>query len=252
MNLRDRILQGDSLCGTFQKTPDHVVVELLNHSGMDFLCLDAEHAPLDRGDLDKCIAVAKALGFPVLVRVPAGRPEIMLGVLDSGATGVVVPHVDSAEKAAEVAKAAHFGLGGRGYAGATRWAGIAGSNMPETLARSRKETIVLAQIEEPAGVEACEAIAAIDGIDGLFIGPADLSVSYGKTDTDSPELHAAYKRVGEACKAAGKGFVTWAPDVQKAKDWRQYGVTTFLFASEYVWMLQGARNMVSDFATIDE
>lgn len=248
--LKDRILGGDRLVGTFQKTPNHVVSEVLMLSGMDFICLDAEHCPWDRIALDASLAVTRAQDFPVLVRVPSGRPETILGVLDSGATGVVVPHVDSVEKAEAAAAAAHYGLGGRGFAGTTRWAGLAGAPMPDTLARSRRETVVLAQIEEPAGVDAAAGIAAVDGIDGLFIGPADLSVSYGKTSPDSPELHAAYKSVAEACKAHGKALVTWAPTAEKAADWSPYGVSMWFVGSEQTWMLSGARQAVAEFSTL--
>lgn len=252
MIFRDRVMNAELLAGTFMKTPDHVMVEVLAASGLDFACLDAEHCPFDRQTLDACLAVGKALDFPLLVRVPAGRPEIILGVLDSGATGIVVPHVDSLEKAKEVARSARFGLGGRGYAGTTRFAGVTGAPMPELLARSQRETLVLAQIEEPSGVEAAQDIAAVDGIDGLFVGPSDLSVAYGKDNAESDELKAAFRTVGEACKAHGKGFVSWAPTVQKAKDWRAFGVSMFFIGSEHSWVLAGARQTASDIANIDE
>ncbi len=77
--------------------------------------------------------------------------------------------------------------------------------MPEVLAQSAAETFVLAQIEEPEGVDAVADIAETVGIDGLFIGPSDLSVSYGKTDTNSPELHAAYKSRWRGGASGGKG-----------------------------------------------
>ncbi len=238
---KKRMLDGDRLVGTFLKTPAHDVIEVLAISGLDFVCLDVEHAAFDRRSMDACLAMARALDFPAIVRVGSGTAENILQALDSGAVGVVVPHVTDAAKAAEVAKAARFGLGGRGFAGATRWAGMGTRSMPEVLAQSAAETFVLAQIEEPEGVEAAVEIAETVGIDGLFIGPSDLSVSYGKTDADSPELRAAYKAVGEATRAAGKAFVTWAPTMEKAAEWRGYGVNVFFMASEHNWILQGAR-----------
>lgn len=252
MSFRAKMLSGKLLAGTFVKTPDHTMIEILHMSGLDFVCLDAEHSPFDRGQMDACLAVARAKGLPTLVRVPAGRPEIILGVLDSGADGIVVPHVDSAEKAREVAKAARFGLGGRGYAGSTRWAGFAGGSMAALIEKSRNETIVLVQIEEPAGVEAAAEIAAVDGVDGLFIGPSDLSVSYGKTSVDSDELYAAFQTVGAACKANGKAFVSWAADVEKAREWRPYGVSMFFIASELSWILAGAKKVAADIAAFDK
>ena len=232
---RDRVLSGEYLAGTFLKTPAHQVIEVMAQSRLDFLCLDAEHAPFDRAAVDACMAVGRALNVPMLVRVGDGSPREILWALDAGATGIVVPHVDSVEKAADVARAARFGLGGRGFAGSTRWAGYATRPMSEVRARDT-DTVVLAQIEEPAGVEHGAQIAATDGIDGLFLGPADLSVSYGHSSTDNPDLPRALSVVGKAARDAGKAFVTFVPDAAAARDWAQYGVTMFFIASEHAWM----------------
>ncbi len=179
------MLSGDLLAGTFVKTPHHVLIEVLAQSELDFLCLDAEHAPFDRSSLDSCVAVSKALDFPILIRVGDNSPREILQALDYGAVGIVAPHIDTAEKAKDLARAARFGLNGRGYAGSSRWAGYATQKMSDLLTKSKEETVVIAQIEEPRGVEEAESIAAVNGIDGVFIGPADLSVGYGKTDQNS-------------------------------------------------------------------
>ena len=243
--LRARMRRGDVLAGTFVKTPAHEMVEVLSMSGLDFLCLDAEHAPFDRGRLDACLAVARALNFPVLVRVPAGTPDEILKALDGGATGVVVPHVDSAEKAANVARWSRFGHGGRGFAGSTRWAGFASKPMADVLAMT-KDTVVIAQIEEPEGVAAIDAIAGTEGIDGVFVGPADLSVCYGASDMNSPDLKDAMRRVGEAAKARGAAYVTFAPNTESAKALNAIGVTMFFIASEHAFMLADARRVADE------
>jgi 2-keto-3-deoxy-L-rhamnonate aldolase RhmA len=153
--------------------------------------------------------------------------------------GVVVPHVDSVQKAQAIAKAAHFGRGGRGFAGSTRWAGFATRAMGDVLDQDA-QTIVMAQIEEPEGVEACEEIAAITGIDALFAGPADLSVGYGHRSQDNPDLPMALERIGRACAQNGKGYVSWVPDAAKAAQRSRYAMTGFVVASEHTWMRQGA------------
>ena len=244
--LRARILRREMLCGTFMKTPAHELVEILAVSGLDFICLDAEHAPFDRARLDTCIAMARALDFPCLVRLPEGSPAQILMALDSGATGVVIPHCYSVEKAEAVAKAARFGHGGRGYAGSTRWAGFATKGMPDVMAMN-DDTVVLGQIEEPEGVEAVEGIAAVEGMDGVFVGPADLAVCYGKTNINDPQVLAAIGRVGEAAKANGKSAVTFAPNADTLGDLTALGVNMMFFASEHSWVLQGARQTAADF-----
>jgi 2-keto-3-deoxy-L-rhamnonate aldolase RhmA len=232
---------GETLAGTFLKTPAHDVIEVLAGAGLDFVCLDAEHGPFDRMRTDACLALARALGLPALVRVPWGRPEHLQNALDAGAAGIVVPHVTSAGFAAEIARAARFGPGGRGFAGSTRWAGYGETGLAELLARSAAETVVIAMIEEPEGVAAAPEIAAIDGIDALMIGPADLSVALGMSDLSSPELAAAYEDVGAACAASGKTFATWVPDAATARLRHESGVRMFFVASDHGWLLAGAQ-----------
>ena len=243
---RTRVLAGELLAGTFMKTPSVDILEVLILAGLDFVCLDAEHAPFDRAALNACLAVAQAADFPVVVRVPSDAPADIGGALDLGAVGVVVPHVTSAEGARAVAKAARFGHGGRGYAGSTRWAGFGGAGMAALLDKSRTETLVIAQIEDPEGVTACEDIAATDGIDALFLGPADLSVAYGKTDQTSPELDAARARVGAAAQAHGKACMTFTTDAAASRALMVHGFTVFFVASEHAWIRQGAGRLMSD------
>ena len=105
---------------------------------------------------------------------------------------------------------------------------------------------MLAQIEEPAGVDKATEIAAIDGIDGLFVGPADLSVGYGYDHQNSDELKAALVSVGEASRKADKAFVSFVPNPEKAHEWnKDFGVTVFFIASEHNW-LRDTANSVAD------
>ena len=244
--LRARILRRDMLCGTFVKTPSIEIIEVLAHAGLDFICLDAEHSSFDRARMDGCLAMAKALGLPCLVRVPVGSPSEILKALDAGAAGIVVPHVFSAEKAGDVARASRYGHGGRGYAGSTRSAGYATKPMPEVLAMT-EDTVVLGQIEEPEGVDAIDAIAATPGIDGLFVGPADLAVSYGEHDMNAPIVLDAMRKVGDATKANGKSAVTFTPNMGNFDALHGAGMNMLFFASEHAWMLNGARALVAEF-----
>lgn len=240
-DFRKRMLAGEALAGTFVKTPSVPVIEVLAQSGLDFICLDAEHSPFDRAGMDACVGVARALDFPVLIRVGDSSAREILQALDYGAVGVVVPHVETVAQAEAVVRAAHFGLGGRGYAGSTRWAGYVTRPMAEVLEQGRRETVVLTQIEEPAAVEISDEIAAVEGVDGLFVGPADLSVGYGHASVDNPDLKAALQRVGAACRAAGKAYASFVGSGAQAQAWAQeHGVRVFCVASEHTWMRAGA------------
>ncbi len=111
-NLKSLLAARELLVGTFLKTPAPVVAEILAATELDLLCLDAEHAPFDRRDLDGCIFAAKAHGKPVLVRVPAASAEHVLSALDMGADGIVAPHIREAADARELVRMAHFVPGG--------------------------------------------------------------------------------------------------------------------------------------------
>jgi len=246
VNLKQRMAKGERLVGTFVKTPAYEIIEVLAHSGLDYLILDGEHAPFDRARLDQCLAIGRALNFPLLVRIHDGEPSSVLRVLDSGAVGIVVPHVYSIDKARGVAKSAYFGHGGRGFAGSTRWAGFATRTADEVFAQSAAETVVGVQIEEPEGVDASDEIAAIEGIDALFAGPADLGISYGTTDFSSDVVRGAIKTTGDACKKHGKSFFTFAANSQPVEELAKLGVNGFCIGSEHSFMLDTARRFVAD------
>ncbi len=244
MTFKQRLSSGEITIGCFVGTPAPVVFEVLSTTELDCLCLDGEHSPFDRRDISACVLAARAGGKPILVRVPGNSPEYILNALDVGATGVVVPHVRSVEEARAVAKAAHYGAGGRGFAGVPRAGGYGRLGMAELLAQGAAETVVIAQIEDIEAVEAVEAIAAVEGIDALFVGRADLTVSYGATSFDDPRVVAAVDRVCAAGKAAGRTVGMFLPRPSDAPAWREKGASFFLLGSDHGFLRAGAAEML--------
>ena len=242
---RRRLLSGEVLAGTFVKTPSPIICEVLGLTGLDTVCLDAEHAPFGRMELDGCMAALRAAGLPALVRVAANSPEYILQALDYGATGIVVPHVTGPEQAAAVVKAARFGAGGRGYAGSTRAAGYTTRSMGEHLSHSAAETTVIVQIEDREAVDAIAELCAVDGVDCLFIGRVDLTVSLG---ADSPSAAVVLEAMEKVCRVgqdAGKSIGMFISTPDEAEIWIERGVNLFLCGSEHSFILRGA-NQVSD------
>lgn len=245
MSLKARLAAGERLIGTFIKTPSPIVIEVLALAGLDCLCLDAEHAPFDRGTIDLCVMAARASGIDVLVRIPSTSPEHVLAALDCGASGIVAPHVRSAEEARALVKMSHYGAGGRGFAGSSRAARYTTRAMAEHIAASADSTVIVAQIEDPEGVDDIEAIAAVEGIDALFVGRADLTVSYGTTDSDDPRVVEAVEKVVAVGKAQGRAtgmFVARDSDVPM---WADKGAQLFLLGSDHSFMLAGARGLMA-------
>lgn len=234
--LKSRLAARALLVGTWVKTPSPMLCEVLAASALDCLAIDAEHGPFDAGTLHACVGAAG--GDRCLVRVPHAGD--ILQALDAGAAGVIVPHVRTAEEAAAAVKAAHYGPGGRGYVGASRAAGWKGAAMPANLARSATRTVVIAQIEDADALPHVAAIAATDGLDAVFVGRIDLTVSLGHDDPDHPQVVAAVAAVVGACHAAGRPVGMFLSRIADVPAWRAQGVTLFLLGSDHGFLIEGA------------
>ena len=167
-----------SAFGTWVKLPTTDSVELLARAGFDFLVIDMEHSPLDTGTVHQLLGAAAGCRVPALVRVPDRGASVISRVLDSGAAGVLVPHVDTVEDARAVVSAARFPPHGTRGFGPTVRAGGWGADAPG-YRDSGAEVLVIPQLESRTAVAAVREIGAVDGLGALFLGPADLSVETG-------------------------------------------------------------------------
>lgn len=242
---RARLTAKAPLLGTFVKTPHPVMIEILGAVGLDFLVLDGEHAPFDRASVDACLLAARAAGVAVLVRVPDDRPSTILAALDSGAAGVVVPHVTTAEQARALADAVRYVPGGRGIAGTTR----AGRYGMKPLAEHRRdagaEVVLVCQIEDREAVENHAAIAAVEGVDALFVGRADLSLSCGREDFSSTEIDAMAARVLGAAGAATGLYCAPGEDFAR---WASCGASFVVAGADHGFLIGGAKDLVAGFS----
>jgi 2-keto-3-deoxy-L-rhamnonate aldolase RhmA len=230
--------------GTFVKTTSPHVIEVLGVSGLDFAVLDAEHAPFDRAAVDLMVLAGRAASLPVFVRVPDDHHSTLLSALDIGAAGLVIPHVDSAPQAAEIVRNTRFKLGERGYSGSPRYAGYTSLGRPEAMRRG-DEAVVLCQIESAAAVEACEAIVATPGIDGVFIGRSDLSLSLGETSVTAASVVSATRRIINAGVAAGKTVGMFVTSTAEAAEFAPLGANWFIVGSDQSILLRGAKDIAA-------
>lgn len=182
--LKERILAGHRLAGLLVRVPATMLIDMAGNHGYDFVLLDTEHGIADQRDVTEHIVAARAAGLPVLVRVGEGEAALTLRVLDAGAEGIVVPHVRSADEADAAVRSAHYPpRGDRGFATYTS-AGRWGQAAPRQHAdEAGRRTVVVAMIEDRAGVTAADEIASVDGVDVLWVGPGDLAASLGHDTT---------------------------------------------------------------------
>lgn len=243
LNLKDALVRGEPLLGTFSTSGSPVMLETIGYAGFQFVVIDCEHAPVSPygSELEALIRAAWSSELCPIVRVTWNDPGQILKALDMGASAVVVPHVNSAEEAAAAVAAAHHYPKGRRSAtpavlasrrGLTEWSAY--------YARQQEDTLVIPIIEELAGLENIEEIVAVPHLGGIFFGPFDLSVSQGPIeDAASVDASAERERVYAAARAAGLPIfdLAWSPEaaselLEKGAQAVTVGVDVNLFAAQ--------------------
>lgn len=249
-SFRQRMLDGEQLVGTFIKTPTGHSTEILGDLGYDFVVIDEEHAPFDRGAIDQTLLAARAGNIAGLVRIAAPTAPNILSVLDAGAMGVLVPHVASAAKAREVAAAARYRGGSRGFSGSPRAGRYGGVPLWEHVDRADARTTVVAQIEDPEALDEIDAIAAVEGIDALFIGRGDLTVAMGAPAMDAPVIREATERIAAAAQRHGKPISVFVGAAAEARWLKELGASVFVVSSDQGLMRQAANGVLNDFRAL--
>lgn len=237
-SLRQRLKAGDNLVGTFLKTPTSHATEIVGDLGYDFVVIDQEHAPFDRTTTDIALLASRAHNIPALVRVPDA--SAILSVLDCAAAGVLVPHVASADYAREVAALCRYRGGRRGFATSTRAGRYTSVPMWQHIKDSDENTVVVAQIEDPEALDHIDAIAAVDGIDALFIGRGDLTAAFGDESKDPPRVREASERICAAAKKAGKPISVYIGGDAEATWLKSLGANMFVLSSDQGFLREGA------------
>jgi 2-keto-3-deoxy-L-rhamnonate aldolase RhmA len=224
--------------------PDAGVATILGWSGFDYVVIDAEHGPFTVESMRSCVDALASSPAASVVRVAANDPSLLKQALDLGVDGVQVPSISDADAAAAAVRASRYspeGTRGVGLGHATRY----GSNLEEYLGRANATVAVLAMIEDRAGVEHAAEIARVEGLDGVVIGPFDLSADLGLLgQIDHPTVQAALDHVIESCVAAGTKVGTLGDVTALARR----GVTLFTCFADGSALGAAARRALEDAA----
>lgn len=207
---------GETVIGCWLSLGDPLTTEIAGTAGFDWVMIDGEHTPYDISRIRLQLMALEASGSHAAVRVPSGETWILKQVLDAGAQTVLVPMVESADQARRLVQDVRYpptGQRGVGYSGArcSRFGEITdyGTTADEQVS-------LLIQVENRAGIAALDDILAVEGIDGVFIGPADLSADMGfMGQVMHPEVQATIKGAFQRIEAAGKapGVLSTMPDM---------------------------------------
>ncbi len=191
--MKTRLLAGEPALGCSIMVPSPQLVEMVAHAGFDWVLIDLEHGTIGLETAELMIMAAEASGITPIARPRSNRPADISSVMDRGAMGVQVPHVNSADDARRAVAAVKFGPGdNRGLAAGTRpdRYGLGGT-MDDFIAQSNEQSLVCVQLEHAAALDHVDEILAVDGIDVFFVGPSDLSQSMGYPGNPKAEPVAA-------------------------------------------------------------
>lgn len=223
--LRRRVRSGTPCLGAFCDLGSSVSAEIVGRSGYDFVVVDLEHGYGGRGDTVSQLQSVTASGSTPLVRVPSARSDAIGWALDMGAAGIVVPRVETVEEV-RAAEAATRYAARRGAAPSARAASFGQDAAYRAEADDRR--LLAIQIETAEALEAVDAIAAVEGVDVLFVGPADLGRTLGLTaGPDHPRLLAAAETIAAAAKRAGLAAGVYLDDPALIATYASFGYTMF-------------------------
>jgi 4-hydroxy-2-oxoheptanedioate aldolase len=244
--------QGKQQIGLWVGLADAYVTELLATAGFDCLVIDAEHAPNDpRSVLPQLQAMAPYKVHPI-VRPSCGKVELIKQYLDIGAQTLIIPMVESAEQAREMVAATRYpprGVRGVGsaIARASRW-----NQINDYLPRSDDEMCVFVQVESVNAMAHLEAIAAVEGVDGVFFGPADLAASMGLLGRPADtEVQAAVLKGITTVKSAGKVAGTLTADRTLARRYLEHGALFVAVGADTTILVRAASELAAEFTHHD-
>ena len=200
MKLPEKFTSDDTAFGCWLKVPSSVTAEVAALSGFDYVCIDMQHGFSDRNDLIPMLQAIQPHSPRAIVRVPSNEPSVIGWALDAGATGVIVPLVNSAEEAEKAVKACLYPSKGNRSMGPTRAERVFGKEYVQGVENSIQ---CLPMIETLDALNNLESILSVDGVDSIYVGPSDLSVNLGlpKGNNDgNPKFDEALEMIVSSCE----------------------------------------------------
>ena len=250
---REKMLRGERTLGTFLEIGSATTAECLGLAGLDYLIIDTEHGPFEPETALELVRAARLYHITPFARVKEISRAAILKLLDVGAQGLIIPQVNTVEEAEKIVEyGKYMPMGKRGVAtaaGSGFWfEDYASQGMPHYFQVSNRETMLIPQCETLGCLEHVEEILAIDGIDGIFLGPFDLSAAMGiPGEFHRPEFQDALRHVQRACAAAGKPSMIYAADEAAARRGFQMGYNSVTYAMDAVLLVnayKAARNAI--------
>lgn len=247
--LKEAVQDGEMVFGTFVSTANPSVVETIGWAGYDFAIIDMEHTPIDFGDLPRLFAAADATGLVPLVRVGTSDSNSILRVLDSGALGVVLPHVQSRADAVGLVRACRYPPQGiRAVSGGSRAAEYGNASFLEHVEMSNQQVQTIALIEDAKGAEAVNEIASVEGLDIIFPGPGDLSASLGLLgEHEHPKVERYVRHMADVVRSRpGLSLAYYISRPSQIRACQQMGVQLVVLSQDSRIILNAYQDALSE------
>ncbi len=248
-NLIEGFASGKQALGMFLELEHNIAAECLGLSGLDFFIADAEHGTFDAKSAAAAITAGRLRGIEPLVRTQdATRPSV-LKMLDIGAAGLIVPYIQNIDEVKRLVEFAKYApVGSRGFAW-TRSAGFgkdaASHKLEEHFSICNTQTLLIPQCETAGCLAEIEKIADLKGVDGIFIGPYDLSIALGVPGAmASPVLQSAIIRILDACKSSGKLSFIFAGDIPTARQRLKEGFDAVACGMDVMVLIQAVQELI--------
>ncbi len=242
--IRDRVLRRELMFGVGAQLGSSLTVEMIGAAGFDWTWIDCEHGAGDYSELIAQIQVAGLGNAPPVVRIAWNEAPRFKRVLDLGASGIMVPYINTKEEARQAAEAMRFQPEGvRGVAQSPRACGF-GLDFEDYFAKANNHLLTVVQIETKEAVQNAAEIAAVPGVDVLFVGPFDLSVNMEiMKQFDHPDFISALKEVSAACRQHDKAAGILTPGIGYLPPWIDLGYTFFVVGSDSGLVTGGLKNI---------
>ena len=249
--LKERLQKGQKVLGTMFKAGSNTAVECFGYAGLDFFVIDTEHGPFDVESALDFIRTAELSDTTPLVRVKDSTRASVLKMLDVGARGIIIPNINSIEEVEKIVEyGKYYPLGQRGFA--TNRAGGFGfadfaCETENYLATANRQTMLIPQCETLGCLENIEKITNIEGVDGIFVGPYDLSVALGKpAQVNSQEVSGAIERILKACKTAGKFAFIFAGSKEVARKYFAAGYDAVAYSTDAIIYIEAYKQIIAE------
>ena len=250
--IREKFLNHELSVGTFTQLTSTVAVEALGRTGLDYVLIDTEHSAVGIEFLSSAITATGAAGIVPLVRINDIARSKVLQPLDYGAQGLIVPAVETVEQVRRLVEYAKFPpVGNRGFCptrdGGYGYDEVSMQGTDVYFAHANQETLLIPQCETVGCLEHIEEITAMDGVDGIFVGPFDLSIALGRPMAfDCDEMRAALDRILNACHKNNKMAFIFCGDAQAAKARAAQGFDSVTAGLDIMALVDSYRAMVQD------